>query len=45
MGQIKGSISSLENFFSKGLEKPPNDNLLEKSKSKKGKNTLSGLFN
>ena len=35
MGQIRGSISSLENFFSKGLEKPPNDNLLEKSKSKK----------
>lgn len=51
MGEIKGRISSLENFFAKGSETIPSDNLLEKAKlpnkskkNTKGKNRFSVLF-
>lgn len=47
MGELQGSIASLENFFSKGLEKPPDDNVLERSKRNNkigGTNRFSALF-
>ena len=51
MGEIKVRISSLENFFAKGSETIPSDNLLEKAKlpnkskkNTKGKNRFSVLF-